>query len=83
MTAAKHPAKDKEVKDTPVRPANETADAPINEEAPALEDDDGGAILPLPLYDQAPVLHAVEAVAAQLVIMNFNLEQIIKALEAR
>jgi hypothetical protein len=33
------------------------------------------------LYDQAPVLHAVEAVAAQLVIMNAHLEQIIKALQ--
>ena len=65
MTAAKHPAKDKEVKDTPVRPVNEITDAPINEEAPVLEDDGGATLAPLPLYDQAPVLHAVEAVAAQ------------------
>jgi hypothetical protein len=40
-------------------------------------------INPLPLYDQAPVLAAIEAIVHQLVAMNSNLEQLIEALTSR
>ena len=50
-----------------------------NEPTPALEDD--GALVPLPLYDNAPILAAVSAVAEQLTIMNAHLAELVKAVK--
>jgi hypothetical protein len=38
-------------------------------------------IAPLPLYDNAPILAAVSAVAEQLTIMNAHLAELVKAVK--